>query len=238
VSPLVSRFRKLLSGGADELGRDDLLRRVVDGCFALKTFGARGAEVFPRSVLVRVQVASGAVELIRNLVEEPAFDREIEARLLNRMVDAQKRALPLRRYVVESGERDQVRVEEDGHGALVCLRIEGGDLDGRLLELLSARQEFRLGRGAWHGGDQRIPNDLVVTDSLVFVSRAAAVLRRAGTLFELESRDQRECLAVVRPTGERIRPALSASGRCLVQPGDCIELNDGRGVAIRLFLEA
>ena len=45
--------------------------------------------------------------------------------------------------------------------------------------------------------------------------------------FELEALDQSEALVVCRPDGQRLRPALSASGRVPVQPGDVIVVEAG-----------
>lgn len=234
---ILETVRKMLGGGSDELGRDDLLRRVADGICLLKTYGARATELFPPAVKVRVTVANGAVGLIQSMLEDPAFDQEIEARVLNRMVSPRRHALPLRRYSVSAGISNLVQVEEDDSTALARLRIEGGDRDGQVHELPSLIRELRLGRGSWHGAEQRVRNDIILTESLPWVSRAAAILKRSGPYYEVESRDQKQFLAVLRPDGSRVRPEMAASGRVPFRPGDCIELVDGQDSTIRLHLE-
>jgi hypothetical protein len=42
---------------------------------------------------------------------------------------------------------------------------------------------------------------------------------------------------VVKPDGSRLRPALSASGRVQVRPGDAIEFTDGSKTVLTLHLE-
>jgi len=232
------RIRKAFDGGEEELTREDVLRRVVDGILPLSSFGARGVEVFPVAVTVRIGVGQGSVEVVREMVDDPEFEREVESRLVNRLTRADRERLPLRRYVVEKAETNAVVVEEDRDAAVARLTVEGGDCDGRALVLAASQREFRLGRTKWHGGDRRVPNDLVVSEEDRYVSRAAAILRRAGSFLELESRDQGECLVVVRADGARIRPARTATGRLLLRPGDVLELNDGADAAVRLRLEA
>jgi hypothetical protein len=53
----------------------------------------------------------------------------------------------------------------------------------------------------------------------------------------VESLDQREALAVLRPDGERLRPSLAASGRVVLRPGDALEFTDGKTPVITAFLE-
>lgn len=232
------RILEVFGGGEGELTRDDLLREVTEGVLKLSNFGARGAKVFPVAVTVRVTVGEEGVEVVKDLIQDPAFEREVESRILNRVAQPDRERLPLRRYVVEKGEKNSILVEEDRDAAVARLLIEGGDHDGQVLVLAASQREFRVGRGRWHGSDRRIPNDLVVSEEDRFVSRGAAILRRAGSFLELESRDQGECLAVVRSDGARIRPARTAAGRVLLRPGDVIELNDGAEAVVRLRLEA
>jgi len=55
--------------------------------------------------------------------------------------------------------------------------------------------------------------------------------------FELEALDQSEALVVARPDGQRLRPALAASGRVPVQPGDIVEFTDGAKTVLSVRLE-
>lgn len=234
---LLHRFRKLLDGGDQELGREDLLRQIEEGILALRRHGARGKEVFPPAVRVEIHAAEGSLATLRAFVEDPLFERELEARLSNRLVAAEE--LPARRYRVESGEHSEVRVEEEASLLLGRAVVVGGDKDGAELTLEAVRREWRLGRGAWHqerADDQRLPNDLVLTDTLSYVSRAAALLRRSGALLEVESRQQGEFLIVVRKDGSQLRPAMAASGRVPVKPGDRLDFHDGASQRLSVLI--
>lgn len=216
-----------------ELGRDDLVRRVVQGVLRLRRYGAAGHDTFPDGVIVRVRAAGGRVETLRAFAADPAVEREIDARLLNEL--AKPGELPLRRWDVSAGEGDGVEVIEDPSPVLAVLVVEGGDRDGDRYPVTPGRREWRLGRGRWHH-DQRLPNDVVLTDTLSWVSRAAALLRRGSGLFELEARDQGEYLIVHPFDGTPRRPAMTASGRVAVRVGDRIELHDGKDARIVLHV--
>lgn len=230
-------IRRGLSGGDEELSRDDLLRDIETGILALKRHGSRGREVFPAGVRIDVRAAEGSLVTLRAFLADPAFERDLEARLQNRLVHVE--TLPARRYKVERGEPAGVTVTEDELSLAGVLVIEGGDLDGHRFPVDLGRREWRIGRGRWHqesADDQRLPNDIALTESLPWISRAAAILRRSGALLEVEARQQGEFLIVVRRDGTQVRPAMSASGRAAVRPGDRLEFHDGREgrVALRL----
>jgi hypothetical protein len=224
-----------LDGGAGDLGRPDVLKRVVDGILKLREHGTRGTEVLPPEVIVKIKVPEGSVEVVRRFVEEPAFDRDIDAGLRNQLLKVDEE-LPLRRYVVEPAVRKTgVEVTESHTRGVMRLRIEGGDRDGTEIPLPPQRRDLLLGRGPWHG-DGQVSNDIVVVDDERAVSRRAARLHRVGAVFELESVDQRESLSVLRPDGQRLRPALSATGRVSVRRGDVIEFTDGARPVVLLRL--
>jgi hypothetical protein len=71
------------------------------------------------------------------------------------------------------------------------------------------------------------------------VSRAAAVLRRAGTAFSVEpSPGQAAFLAVLRADGRRVRPGLdTVEARARVALGERVELSDGGGHVLVLVLD-
>lgn len=226
-----------LSGGEDELGREDLLRRLEEGILALKRHGPRGKEVFPAGVRVRVEVAEGSVATVRAFVSDPAFERDLEDRLQNRLVAPD--ALPARRYRVVRGDATRVDVIEDEALVSAVLVVEGGDRDGDRYPVELHRREWRVGRGRWHQerpDDQRLPNDVVLTDSAPWVSRAAALLRRTGAFLEVEARQQGEFLVVVRKEGTQVRPSNTAAGRVPLRVGDRLEFHDGADgrVALRV----
>lgn len=235
----LDKIRRGLSGGDDELGREDLLRAAEEGILALKRHGSRGREVFPAGVRVIVRAAEGSVVTLRGFVSDPTFERDLEARLKNRLVAAE--SLPARRYKVERGEPAGVTVEEDEQALAGVLVVEGGDQDGARYPVDLGRKEWRIGRGRWHQerpDDQRLPNDILLTESLPWVSRAAALLRRSGALLEVEARQQGEFLIVVRRDGTQLRPAVTASGRTPLRVGDRLEFHDGHDGRVTLRLDA
>jgi len=231
-----STFKSILTGGASELGQRDLLRRVVDEILKLRSHGDLGLEVLPAEVEVHIGVAEGSVQVLERFVQHPAFDKEVGAMLLNRLVRLQEDQLPVRHYVIGPAERTSVEVKERPARPFL-LRLQGGDRDGIVIPLPAARRDFLLGRGQWHGDDQLVANDVVVAEGERAVSRRAARLHRSGAFFELEAVDQREALSVLRPDGERLRPYLSASGRVPVHAGDVIEFTDGARRVLSLQLQ-
>jgi hypothetical protein len=225
-----------LRGGEGELGHPDLLRKVVDGILKLRRHGDRGMEFLPPEVEVRIGVAEGGVQVLERWVNDPAFDREVEAGLKNRLVRAHDDTLPVRRYIVEVSKHNTVTVKElQPRG--YQLKIESGDRAGTLIPLSPDRRDLLLGRSQWHGDDQQVANDIIISENERAISRRAARLHRTGASFELQSLDQREALSVVRPDGTRLRPALSASGRVPVKPGDLIEFSDGAKPVVVMKLE-
>jgi hypothetical protein len=232
-------LRSWITGGADELGWDDLVRRVSKAIAETAQYGARGAVSFPPEVDVRIIVeAGGPLEVAREFLQRPAFDREVATQLENRC-NCAAALLPLRNYEVKDGPQLQVRAvaRAAGSESRWVVRLEGGDLDGQVFELPAGRPEVRFGRGPWHGGDRQVANDLILPDECAYVSRRAGRLVVSGHLLEIESLDQGDLLFVRRADGESLRPARAASGRASLREGDAIELSDGAEQAIRLCLQ-
>jgi hypothetical protein len=229
---------KELLGGVinEELGQPDLLRRVTQGIVALARHADRGLPVPPPEVEVRIRVGGGGVQTIERFVQDPAFDREVEARVLNELVRLRPDGLPVRRYVVEAGERNAVEVKEAPLRRF-RLRIQGGDRDGSAVTLPPSRRQYLLGRGDWHGEEMQVANDVVVSEGERAVSRRAARLHRSAAGLELESLDQREALVVVKQDGEKVRPALTSSGRVALAFGDRLEFTDGKQSVVTLVVE-
>jgi hypothetical protein len=228
-------LKDMLSVGGDTLSQPDLLRKVVDGILKLKRHGGRGIEVLPPEVQVKIGVGEGSVKVIQSFLQDPAFDRDVEATLRNQLVHA-RGPMPIRHYVVEAAPRTQVEVSEVEPKAL-RLRIAGGDRDGASVALPMGRRDLLMGRGPWHGTDQQVANDIVLSEGEKAISRRAARLHRGTATLELESLDQREALAVLKPDGQRLRPALSASGKVPVRLGDAIEFTDGAKPVVVVHLE-
>ena len=219
---------------ADQLDRPNLRREVVGGLLALKRRGHRGVEALPPAATVTITVGAGSLEVVRRFVDDPLFDQEIDAELLNRLVGARQDALPIRRYIIQAGSRTAVVVAESSGGVSAWIALP----DGAAVPLSAERREYRLGRGPQHG-DAGLPNDICLDDALRFVSRRAAIIERAGSGLMLRALDQGECLLVVRPDGSRTRPANTRSRRVRLMPGDQIELTDGAAQSVCLsVLEA
>ncbi|HEU0037008.1 MAG TPA: hypothetical protein VFQ53_40635 [Kofleriaceae bacterium] len=224
----------LLRGGANELGWDDLIRRVVDEIAKLKRYGARGEVAFPMDVTVRITVGEGSVDVVKGFIDKPELDREVGAALANRC-DVAVDQLPAREYVVSPADRTTITIVE-GAPKLWQLAIVGGDFDGRQHTMPASWSELAFGRGEWHGGERGARNDLVVCERTEFVSRRAGRLHRAGHIVEVVALDQGDLLLVHRAGGETVRPARTARGRVAMKAGDAIELSDGRGGSVRLVL--
>ena len=226
-----------LRGGADELGWDDLVRRVVDAVSELRRFGARGRVAFPPQVEIDIVVAAGAVEVVRGFALRSDFDREVAAALANR-TDCALADLPGRAYRVLEGERALVQAREAAPRGWQ-VRIEGGDRHGRAFAVPAGRAEISFGRGDWHGASHDSRNELVVCDRTEFVSRRAGRLHCLGGRLEVEALDQGDFLAVRRGDGSTIRPSRTPSGRVPLGEGEAIELSDGKSgePAIRLVVE-
>lgn len=217
-----------------ELGRADLVSLTAKGIVALGRRGSKGEWVFPPGVIVQVRASEGSLETLRRWAADPNTEQEITAKLLNERISVSD--LPARRWVVEFGESDGVEVIEDPSPVFAVLVVEGGDKDGDRFPVGPGRREWRLGRGRWHA-DNRVQNDIVLSETATWLSRAAAVLRRTGTGFELEARDQGEYVVVVPREGTPRRPAMTAMGRVPVAIGDRIEFHDGKEAHVALRLE-
>jgi hypothetical protein len=228
----MAKLSNLFRGGHDELGWDDLIRRIVDAVAALGRFGERGTVAFTQVVAVTISVAPGSGEVVRGFVQKPELDREVGNALANRC-DCDPSDLPFREYSVEVGEKTVVSALE-GKARPWQLVVEGGDRSGQTLELGGARPELRFGRGEWHGPDGHIRNDLILCDKTAFVSRRAGKLVRTGHQLEVTSLDQGDALLVRLAGGEVVRPSRTARGRLTVGAGDVIELVDGAGNSVRL----
>jgi len=225
----------LLRGGGDEVGWDDLVRRIVDAIAALRQYGPRGEVAFPDGVIVRITVPEGATTVVQGFIDRPELDREVVAAVANRC-DVAADAVPAREYMVSVADRIAVTASE-GTPKSWRFTIAGGDLDGKSLVLPAGWTELAFGRGPWHGADHGARNDLVVCEKTEFVSRRAGRVFRAGHQLEVTSLDQGDELVVRRASGEAIRPARTARGRATLKAGDAIELGDGRGTTLRLVLE-
>lgn len=225
----------LASDTDGELGRADLVSRVVAGIVSLRRRGTHGEWVFPEAVIVKVRAASGSLEVLRGWGNDPVTESEVTARVLNERVEA--RDIPARRWEFEIGESDGVEVVDDPSPIFAVLLVEGGDRDGDRFPLGPGRREWRLGRGQWHI-DQRVQNDIVLSESAKWLSRAAAILHRSGNGFEVEARDQGDYVVVRSREGAPRHPAMTASGRVSVAPGDRVEFHDGGQAVISLRLEA
>lgn len=230
MAGLWDRLKAVLAGdaGDGELGRDDLLRQVVDGIGALSRFAARGKRSFPEEVRVTVTVAAGGVQTVEAFLREPAFEVELEAKLANAWPDVEG-GFPVRGYAVVAGERDGVSVVETRRTE-VQLVIDGGDRHGARVTAPAGRKMLYAGRGPWHGPGQDLRNDVVLTESVAWVPRRSFRLERRGTVLVVHPLDVGDMLEVVHADGRRTRPVRMPSGTAELRVGDHIELRSPEGV--------
>jgi hypothetical protein len=224
VPGIWDRLKAAMSGdaGDGELGRDDLLRQIVDGIGALSRFGARGKRSFPEEVRVTVTVAEGGTQTVEAFLQAPAFERELEARLENAHPDRDG-SFPVRGYTVVAGPANRVEVTETRRSSVV-LQLEGGDRDGARTPAPAGRKTLYAGRGAWHGPGQDLRNDVVLTESLPWVPRRAFRLERRGTVLVVHPLDGGDMVEVVKADGARTRPARMPHGTAELRVGDHLEL--------------
>lgn len=236
---LLGKLRTLASAG--DAPRDDealdqitLRQRVADGIVALRQYDRHGHGTLPPAVEVVVTVGEASQQVARRFVDDPGFDAEVGAQVQNALAPLSG-PLPHRTYRVERGERSGVAVRECSDAVLAWLHVEGDP--ARACPWRAERTELYLGRGRWHGAEGGRPNDLQLAER--FVSRAAAVLRRAGTAFTVEpSPGQAAFLAILRADGRRVRPGLdTVEAGARLAPGERIELSDGAGQAVVLRLD-
>jgi hypothetical protein len=218
-----------------ELGRADLVALAARGIMSMGRRDARGKLAYPPGVVLRVSACDSSLETLRAWARDPATEAEVSARLLNEGIAPIDQ--PVRRWEVERGEHDSVEVLEDAAPVFAVLVVVGGDRDGDRFPVGAGAREWRVGRGRWHA-DNRLQNDIVMSETAAWLSRAAAVLRRTAGGFELEARDQGEYLVVLPREGTPRRPAMSASGRVAVAVGDEIEFHDGKEARLGLRVEA
>src|SRR5215211_7834235 len=130
-----------LTGGADELGWDDLVARIAEAIAGHRQFGRKGVVAFPAELQVTVVVPSAHLELVRRFVGEPDLDRRVQTELANRC-DCEPSALPLCTYSVHDGDQLDIRIEERAAIAAWQIEIVGGDRNGVRLALPSSQREL------------------------------------------------------------------------------------------------
>ena len=213
--PIMGWLSKL-RGGGDELGWDDLVRRIVDAIAALRQYGPRGEVAFPESVIVRVTVREANTGVVQGFVDRPELDREVVTGVANRC-DVTPDTVPAREYAVSGADRIAVTATEGAPRAWQ-LAITGGDLAGQTLVLPAGWSELAFGavRGT---ARSRRRNDLVVCDKTEFVSSRAGRIFRAGH----QSRSPRSTRATSWSSSgppARGAPARTAPRRATLKPGD------------------
>ena len=219
---------------------DELNKRVVDEIAGLRSFGREGREHVPGAIEITIRVASGSVATVEQFAADPEFRAQIEAGLLNRLNRIPRHALPEIALGVVADNLDRIEVKEGTLAAPARLRLrprEGDDGSWPAVEysLPAAQRLFAVGRGRWHGADDRLRNDVALPGEARFVSRRAAQLTRKGRYLEVATRDQGKHLTV-EWNEEWARPARVAASGVLVGIGGSIHL-DGIQASDRLTLE-
>jgi hypothetical protein len=237
---LFTPLQKWLHADRQELTRDDLVQRVVDGIADTRTFGPSGTILLPPGLRITVGLPSDhpGRQLIASMLHQPGFDAEVGRSLANRLPDVSPHELPLRAYAV--CEEDAINLKVTAAEGVLPARIliDGGDRNQAAIELASDQRRFHVGRGPWHGPDRSIPNEIIVTRRQNWVSRRAAVIDRNGANWTVSPRDQRECLTLIHPDGRRVRPWMTPRGQALLQDGDRLEFSDGENEEIGLLFLA
>lgn len=242
---ILDRIKQAVAGSDGDTGHVDpdgldeatLRQTIVERILMMRQRGPMGIDQLPRVIEVTVEVADDrSVDVVRGYVDDPGFDDEIGAALANRLVGVGA-SVPMRLFTVGRATSTRVTVKEADGGAWARVRIEGGDRDGTVVDIAGDRPRYHLGRGDWHGDGEAPANDIVLSKNDRFVSRRAAVLRRAGSGLEIASLDQGEFLIVVRPNGQRLRPTHARTGRIRIGIGDALELTDGGRQRIVAHLE-
>lgn len=230
-------MRRILGSGP--VNPDELRRRVVEALLQHQGFGARGRASFPPALEVTIAVPEAELARVERMTTEPSFDPAVATRLQNELAQASRDDLPVRVYRVVAGPKLSVTADPTDEGAGIALFVLDGDRAGERLVLPMTEDELRIGRGPSHGSADAVANDLVVTATSKWVSRAAATIRRAGAAAVLKVVDQGEDLVVIDESGTRRRPARTRDRTVRVERGDVIELRDpGSGSAIRLAVGA
>jgi hypothetical protein len=238
----INKLASKLASSANNLGgldRDVLLSRITEGILALQRRGSRGRQEFPAGVLIQIQLGEGSIETIHQFLRSDSFERDLEARILNKLTDPGE--LPVRRYEVSKVEAPtSLQVLEDADAVLAVAVITGGDKAGERILLDVHRKEWRIGRGPIHRAEagKQASNDIVLTLEEKLVSRAAALLKREGARLVIYPKDQGEFLRVRRANGVVLCPARTADKSAAVKAGDCIEFFDEKSGLISLKLEA
>lgn len=219
---------------------DELNRRLVEEVAGLRSFGREGREQLPGTLEITIHVASGSVATVGQFVEDPEFTAQLRANLLNRLSRLPRHALPEIELCAAGAALDRIEIVEKAVCAPARLRLlaSAGESSGWPAidyELPSGQQQFTVGRGPWHGRDDRLHNDVQLPPEARFVSRRAAQLTRKGRFLEVVTRDQGKHLTV-EWNDERIRPDRVAAAAVLVGIGGRIHL-DGVVPSDRLALE-
>jgi len=223
----------------DELDQPNLRQQITRKILRLESWGPRGRKTLPAVVEISIEVGDGSVGVTQGFIDDPDFDREVEADLLNRLVKTSADELPVRIYArVRAAPRTRVVVREAAESHQAWLEIEGGDQHGTWYPITTAQSEWYLGRTEWHG-DDTMANDVVLSHELRFVSRRAAQLRRLGSGLMIESLDQGDFLTVITRQNQRIRPTHVRGGLVRINPGDVLEFSDGgaKKILVRVHRE-
>src|SRR5688572_23902673 len=130
----------LLRGGGDELGWDDLVRRIVDAIVELRQYGPRGEVAFPDDIAIRITAPENSAAVAQGFLDRPELDREVVAAVANRC-DVLPDAVPAREYLVSAGDRISVTATA-GAPKTMRFSISGGDLDGQALVLPAGWSEL------------------------------------------------------------------------------------------------
>ena len=145
--------------------------------------------------------------------------------------------MPVRRYFVKAGKKTQVAVKETPPKTYQ-LQDRGRRPRRQRRALPGEKRVFLVGRGPWHGDDQQVANDVIVSET----REGDQPPRRPPAPRERQLR-----AGVPRPErgprGRRVRTASACAppspppAACPSQPGDVIEFTDGAKTVLTVTLE-
>ena len=162
---LFTPLQRWLHADRQELTRDDLIQRVVDGVAQTRTFGPSGSVLLPPGLRITVRLPGDhpGSQMVASMLHQPGFDAEVGRSLANRLPDVSPHDLPLRTYAVCEGDAIAVKITAAEGITPARVLIEGGDLDQISIYLAPDQRRFHVGRGPWHGPDRSIPNEIMLT---------------------------------------------------------------------------
>ena len=225
-----------------EIGYEELKRAVFDAIQGLHSYGPRGVSTFPAGLMLSIECPPQHRAVVAGYLDLSELRDDVEALLLNENPRLSRAGLPVWRGELANGPRFRVTAsaaEQGAHGVQgrVVLVVANGDCANRWLEVPLKKQSLYVGRGEWHDYHAGLRNDLQVTQTAGFVSRAALVVRRSGAHIEVNARGEAAQYTLIhRAGGRRLSLNRSRTPWVTVEAGDTVHFGDGTDQSIQLHV--